>query len=69
MQRFIPKKKLSKKARRELDRQYRALWPCDPVTRRTADPRAYDRNKVRRQTRRLTDSELCSSHMAKHERR
>ncbi len=50
MKRFIPKEKMSKKARKELDRQRRVFWPLCPVTRvqesdkrlcRKADPRAF----------------------------
>lgn len=33
MDKFIPREKLSKKARRELDKQSRVLWENSPVTR------------------------------------
>ncbi len=49
MERFIPYEKLSKKKKRELDAQKRGSWGAmSPVTRRSKDPRAYDRRKARR---------------------
>ena len=32
MDKFIPREKLSKKARRELDKQSRVMWEHSPVT-------------------------------------
>ena len=48
MTKFVPRAKLSKKARRELDLKQHTLWQINPVTRRPPNPRAYDRNKIRR---------------------
>lgn len=49
MERFVPYEKLSKKKRRELDRQRRGTWgDCSPVTRRPENPKAYNRKKARR---------------------
>ena len=49
MKRFVPYEKMSKKQKRELDRQQRGSWgTCSPVTRKTENPRAYNRQKARR---------------------
>ena len=49
MNKFIPYEKLSKKKKRELDAAKRTTWGAlNPVTRRTPNPRAYDRQKARR---------------------
>ena len=48
MTKFVPRAKLSKRAKRELDLKQRTLWQINPVTRRPPNPQAYDRNKVRR---------------------
>lgn len=46
--RFIPKEKLSKKAKRELARAQRQTWgDVNPVTRKPPNPKAYVRNKPR----------------------
>ncbi|HWQ58308.1 MAG TPA: hypothetical protein VN540_04740 [Clostridia bacterium] len=43
---FIPKQKLSKKARRALDAKRRATWDgLNPVTRQAVSKKAYDRKK------------------------
>jgi hypothetical protein len=48
MDRFIPKKKLSKKAKRELAKTRRETWGgLSPVTRRPPNPKAYVREKPR----------------------
>ena len=48
MQEFIPYEKLSKKERRKLDRAKRQTWgELNPVTRRPANSRAYNRSKAR----------------------
>ena len=47
MQKFVPYEKLSKKAKRELDRKKRGTWGgLNPVTRMPPNPRAYDRRKA-----------------------
>ena len=49
MEKFIPYEKLSKKKKRELNAKKRTTWgPLNPVTRRSPDPRAYNRQKARR---------------------
>ncbi len=48
MEKFIPYEKLSKKARRALDARGRTVWSRSPVTRKPADPKAYDRKKYRK---------------------
>ena len=45
MERFIPREKLSKRARKALDGRKRVLWARCPVTRRTENKKAYDRKK------------------------
>lgn len=43
---FIPRQKLSKKAKRALDEKRRATWDgINPVTRQTANKKAYDRKR------------------------
>lgn len=49
MKKFIPYEKLSKKKKREIDRARRTTWgELNPVTRKSPNPRAYDRQKARR---------------------
>lgn len=49
MEKFVPYAKLSKKKKRELDARRRGTWGgLNPVTRKSPDPRAYNRKKVRR---------------------
>ena len=45
MSKFVEREKMSKKARRELDRSRRAVWVISPVTRRTDDKRKYSRKR------------------------
>ena len=47
MERFIPKKKLSKKARRKLDRAGRQTWEISPVSRKVKSKKIYDRKRAR----------------------
>ncbi len=42
---FIPRQKLSKKAKRALDEAQRATWQVNPVTRQTQNKKAYARKK------------------------
>jgi len=47
MKKFIPKEKLSKKARRKLNVAQRITWGAiNPVCRKPANPKAYNRKKV-----------------------
>ena len=49
MEKFIPREKLSKKKKRELDRTRRGSWGgLRPVTRREENPKAYNRRKAQR---------------------
>ena len=43
MKKFIPKEKLSKKARKELDRQRRFTWSFSPATRKVESKKRYNR--------------------------
>ena len=45
MARFISKKKLSKKAQKELNRQRRVTWEFSPVTKTVASKKLYNRKK------------------------
>ena len=48
MEKFIPYEKLSKKKKRELDARRRTLWTVSPVTRRSENPKAYNRKKAQK---------------------
>ena len=52
MEKYIPKDKLSKKARKEQNKKYRSVWKINPVTRRTEDPKVYRRHKEKEKTAR-----------------
>lgn len=46
---FIPYEKLSKRRKKEQDTRRRASWGAiSPVTRRSEDPKAYNRRKARK---------------------
>lgn len=45
MERFIPRQKMSPKARRELDAKKRVLWTICPATRRFDSKKAYNRHR------------------------
>ena len=45
MARFIPREKLSKKARKELNRQRRVAWEFSPVTKTVESKKLYNRKK------------------------
>lgn len=45
MDRFIPKEKMSKKARRRLESQRRATWSFSPTARRVESKKTYNRKK------------------------
>ena len=45
MARFVPKDKLSKKARKELNRQKRVTWEFSPVTKAVESKKIYSRKK------------------------
>ena len=49
MEKFIAYEKLSKKKKRELDAKRRCSWGgVNPVTRKPANPKAYNRAKARK---------------------
>lgn len=51
MEKFIPYEKLSKKAKREADAARRGSWNgLNPVTRKSPNPKAYNRQKARKWT-------------------
>ncbi len=45
MTKFIPREKLSKKARKALDIQRRTLWVVPPVAKRVESKKVYNRKK------------------------
>ena len=47
MEKFIPYEKLSKKKQRELNAARRTTWAINPVTRKPANPKAYNRKTAR----------------------
>ncbi|MBR4537753.1 MAG: hypothetical protein IKO52_02780 [Clostridia bacterium] len=48
MDKFIPKKKMSKKARKLLAAKSRKTWAFSPVTRTVDSKKIYDRKKISR---------------------
>lgn len=48
MEKFIPYEKLSKKKKKELNAARRGTWDINPVTRRPANPKAYNRKTARK---------------------
>lgn len=47
MEKFVPRGKMSKKAKRELDKRKRVTWGAlNPTTRKPENPKAYKRKKV-----------------------
>ena len=57
MDKFTPYEKLSKKNKRELNAKRRQTWSISPVTRKPANPKAYNRQKTRK---RIDDPESVS---------
>ena len=45
MAKFISREKLSKKARKDLDNQKRAVWAFSPTTRKVESKKLYNRRK------------------------
>ena len=57
--RFVPYGKLSKKARRMIDSSRRRVWgPLDPATKRSEDPKVYNRARTKRKYRHGMEAEL-----------
>ena len=48
MEKLIPYEKLSKKKKRELDAGRRTVWAISPVTRKSENPKAYNRRKAQK---------------------
>ncbi len=48
MNQFVPKKKMSKKARKLLAAKNRKTWAFSPVTRTVGSKKIYDRKKISR---------------------
>ena len=65
MDQFIPREKLSKKARRALDSQRRAAWSFSPATRRVESKKRYNRKAHEREERDPV-SFLCPSMQSFH---
>ncbi|MBE6931977.1 MAG: hypothetical protein E7464_01170 [Ruminococcaceae bacterium] len=60
MEKFIPYEKLSKKERRKLNLAARRTWGiCNPVTRKPANSRAYNRKKSQDWKRDLPPKHSC----------
>ena len=57
MEKFIPYEKLSKKKKRALDAGRRTVWTISPVTRKSENPKAYNRKKAQKWT---NDSSFCA---------
>jgi len=56
MVKFIPYEKLSKKQQKEQNARRRTLWTVSPVTRKPANPKAYNRKKTQNWKRDRFDS-------------
>lgn len=48
MGKFVPYEKMSKKQKREINKEKRNLWEINPVTRKSENKKAYNRKKLRR---------------------
>ena len=54
MKKFIPKEKLGKKARRQLDSEQRATWTFSPVTKKVESRKLYNRKREKLMTVTMT---------------
>ena len=45
MKKFIPKEKLGKKARKQLDNEQRTTWTFSPVTKKVESKKLYNRKR------------------------
>lgn len=50
MEKFVPYEKLSKKKKKEQNDKKRVVWGLNPITRKTKNPKAYDRNSEKKYT-------------------
>ena len=48
MNKFVPRVKMSKKARKKLDAEKRTAWAFSPVTRKIESKKIYNRKRVSR---------------------
>ncbi len=48
MKGFVPKDRMSKKARKEMNREKRVLWTVDPRTRVVESKKVYNRKRISR---------------------
>ena len=56
MEKFVPYEKLSKKKQKEWNTRQRNDWgSMNPVTRKSENPAAYNRNAEKRKTRKWSD--------------
>ncbi len=63
MDSFIPYEKLSKSKKKELDKRQRGSWGAiSPVTRKSENPKAYNRRKARK-GKEDADTVLYSFHL------
>ena len=46
MEKFVPREKMSRKARRALDARKRVMWTICPATKRIENKRAYNRREI-----------------------
>lgn len=46
MKKFIPREKLSRKVKKEIDRRARAVWSISPVSRKKEDKTKYNRKRA-----------------------
>ena len=58
MKRFIPREKLGRKARKQLDSEQRATWAFAPVTKKIESKKLY--NRKRRSQDRYDDNDMGS---------
>lgn len=60
MEKYIPYEKLSKKEQKRINAMKRSDWGgLSPVTRRSADPKAYNRRKAQKWSDDASVSVLC----------
>ena len=61
MEKFVPYEKLSKKKKRELDTKRRGSWyGVNPVTRKSENPKAYNRRKAQDWKREWPPMKSCA---------
>ena len=48
MTKFVPRRKMSKKTRKQADAENRVIWAFSPVTRKIESKKVYDRKRISR---------------------